>query len=153
MNPDAGPYEALYSNEQSLMGKGASKSYCKRNIKYVTLNEPYMKTYQTTLKCKRWWNLNKNIKKKLFTPECVCHTFSPTITALFTCTGETFRTTTFTRDLIFSVSFPESLLLDQLFWNVSSCPGYFGLLSFSWSWQFAPLVCGAQIDWEAFDSF
>ena len=63
MNPDAGPYEALYSNEQSLMGKGASKSYCKRNIKYVTLNEPYMKTYQTTLKCKRPWNLNKNIKK------------------------------------------------------------------------------------------
>ena len=52
MNPDAGPYEALYSNEQSLMGKGASKSYCKRNIKYVNLNETYMKMYQTTLKCK-----------------------------------------------------------------------------------------------------
>ena len=34
-----------------------------RDIKYVTLNETCMETYQTPLKCNRRWNLNKNIKK------------------------------------------------------------------------------------------
>ena len=38
-----------------------------RDIKYVTLNETCMETYQTPLKCNRRLNLNKNIKKKVVT--------------------------------------------------------------------------------------
>ena len=37
-----------------------------RDIKYVTLNETCMETYQTPLKCNCRWNLNKNIKKRYF---------------------------------------------------------------------------------------